>query len=325
MTARKSPLVRFLSAAGLVLFGLLLACIAGEVLVRVATASQQNYLIEMWRYATLLKRQSADPTIGHEHVPGTSASLQGVEVSINSLGMRGPEPDLATPGKQKVVIIGDSNAMGWGVPEADTLRGQLAADLGPAAEVMTTGVGNMNMTQIVANWLRYSGTVRPQTVILLATVRAPAVQEGEGAGWLVRHSQLYALLVSFVQIAMQNTPGREGLVDHYRTLWSGGPGFVAMEAALDRLKANQATESYRVIVMLVPEPHSYQPYLFGFTSDIMRSEAETRGWTFIDPLPELEQKPAESYWVTNSDVHFNADAFHIMAELLKPYLEAPRE
>jgi len=325
VTTRRSPLARFLSAAGLVLFGLLLACVAGEVLVRVATASQQNYLIEMWRYATLLKRESADPMIGHEHIPGASASLQGVEVSINSLGMRGPEPDLATPGKEKVVIIGDSNAMGWGVPEADTLRGQLAGDLGPSAEVMTTGVGNMNMTQIVANWLRYSATVRPDAVVVLATVRAPAVQDGEGAGWLVRHSQLYALLVSFVQIAMQNTPGKEGLVDHYRALWSGGSGFEAMEVALDRLKQDQATQGYRVIVMLVPEPHSYQPYLFGFTADVMRSEAEKRGWTFLDPLPELQKKPAESYWVSNSDVHFNADAFRVMANVLTPYLDAPQK
>lgn len=325
MDRRPSAFVRFLSGAGLVLFGLVLACIAGEVLVRVATASQQNYLIEMWRYATLLKRESADPVIGHEHVPGASASLQGVEVSINTLGMRGPEPDLATPGKQKIVIIGDSNAMGWGVPEAETLRGQLAADLGPSAEVMTTGVGNMNMTQIVANWLRYSETVRPQTVIVLATVRAPAVQDSERAGWLVRHSQLYALLVSFAQIAVQNTPGREALVDHYKALWQGGPGFEAMEKALDRLKVNQSAEGYRVIVMLVPEPHSYQPYLFGFTSDIMRREAQERGWVFLDPLPQLQQKPAESYWVSNSDVHFNADAFHVMANVLKPYLAAPQK
>ncbi|AWB33058.1 hypothetical protein DBV39_04240 [Orrella marina] len=318
-------MMRLLSGTCLVLVGLLLAFVAVEALVRVATSSQQNYLIEMWRYATLLKRSSADPVVGHEHIPGASASLQGVDVSINSLGMRGPEPDLTTPGKHKVVIIGDSTAMGWGIPESETLRAQIAGYLGPDVEVMTTGVGNMNMTQIVANWLRYSDVIRPDTVIVLATARAPAVQSTEEAGWLVRHSQAYALLVSFVEIAMHNTPGQDGLVTGYETMWSGGPGRVAMDEALDRLKKDQAKYGYRVLLMQVPEPHSFQPYRFQFTTDIMQAESEKRGWTFLDPLPDLQQQPAESYWVANNDVHPNAKAFQVMANVLKPHLDSIRE
>lgn len=318
-------MTRLLSGIGLVILGLLLACAAVEVLVRVATSSQQNYLIEMWRYATLLKRNSADPVIGHEHIPGVSASLQGVEVSINSLGMRGPEPDLATPGKRKVVVIGDSIAMGWGLPESETLRAQLADWLGPDAEVMTTGVGNMNMAQIVANWLRYTNTIRPDTVIVLATARAPAVQNPDEAGWLVRHSQAYALIVSFVEIATHNAPGEAGLVAAYEKMWSGGPGRIAMEAALDRLKADQAKYGYQVLVMMVPEPHSFDPYRFNFTINIMQAESEKRGWTFLDPLPDMRQQPAESYWVANNDVHPNAKAFQVMTDMLKPHLKSPQE
>lgn len=307
------------------LCGVVLACLAGEVLVRVATSSQQNYLIEMWRYATLLKRHSADPVVGHEHIPGASASLQGVEVSINSLGMRGPEPDLSTPGKRKIVIIGDSTAMGWGVPDADTLRGQLAARLGPKAEVMTTGVGNMNMTQIVAHWLPYVDKLNPDTVIVLATARAPAVQDPDKAGWLVRHSQFYALVVSFAEIVMHNPPGEAGLIEAYRKMWAGGPGREAMDAALDRLKVDQAAHGYRVLVLMTPEPHSLQPYHFTFTSDILRAESAKRGWTFLDPLPDMQKQPAKSFWVADNDVHPNAQAFRIMADVLLPHLSAPRD
>lgn len=307
------------------LIGLLLACVAVEGLVRVATSSQQNYLIEMWRYATLLKRNSADPAIGHEHIPGASAVLQGVEVSINSLGMRGPEPDLASIGRHKVVIAGDSTAMGWGLPEDKTLRGQLASRLGSGTEVMTTGVGNMNMTQIVANWLRYSDTVRADTVILLTTARAPAVQDTGQAGWLVRHSQAYALLVSFIEIALSNTPGQAGLIAAYEKMWATGAGRAAMDAALDRLKADQAKHGYRVLLMMVPEPHSFQPYKFDFATNIMRAESEKRGWIFLDPLPVLQKEPAERYWVANNDVHPNAKAFQIMTDVLKPYFLLPQE
>ncbi|MCE4558049.1 SGNH/GDSL hydrolase family protein [Roseateles cellulosilyticus] len=320
MSRLKYPFKASLTNAGLVLLGLLMASAAIEGLVRVATSSHQNYLIEMWRYATLLKRKSADPAVGHEHIPGASARLQGVDVSINSLGMRGPEPDLDTAGKRKVVLIGDSTAMGWGLPEAETLRAQLAAQLGDGAEVMTTGVGNMNMSQIVANWLRYADRIRPEAVIVLATARAPALQDAGEAGWLVRHSQAYALLVSFVEIAMANTPGQAGLVEGYRKVWSDGPGRDAMNSALDALKSNQQKYGYRVLVMLVPEPHDFSAYQFGFMTAAMRHESEKRGWLFMDPLENLQKDPAESYWVARNDVHPNAKAFRVMTQMLRPHL-----
>lgn len=320
MLPRTSRLRHVLSGVALVFCGVILACGAGEGLVRLATADQQNYLIEMWRYATLLKRESPDPAVGHEHIPGKSARLQGVVVAINSLGMRGPEPDLKTPGRQHVVIMGDSIAMGWGVPEKDSLRGQLAARLGPKAEVMTTGVGNMNMRQIIAHGLHYTARIRPQTVILLATARAPAIQPEDHAGWLVRHSELYALIVSMVEMATEKTPGENGLVDAYRKVWTGGPGRAEMDGALDRLKADQQKYGYRVLVVMIPEPHSFTPYRFGFIEKIMKQEATEHGWTFIDPEPEMQKRPAKDYWVAGDDVHPNKAAFRILTNLLMPYL-----
>ncbi|MEK9844146.1 hypothetical protein [Thalassospira sp.] len=325
MAIKKTLAGRFLSSLVLILCGLALACGAGEVLVRIATADQNNYLIEMWRYATLLKRESSDPAIGHEHIPGASARLQGVEVSINSLGMRGPEPDLTTRDKERVVIVGDSIAMGWGVPEKDTLRGQLAERLGPDVEVMTTGVGNMNMSQTVQHWLEYTEKIHPDTVILLATARAPIIQKTDQAGWLVRHSQLYALIVSFVEMTTGSGSGEEGLVDSYRAVWGGGPGKAAMDSAMDRLMQDQEEHGYRVIVLLVPEPHSFDPYRFGFINSVMATEIQKRGWVLVDPLPVMEAAPAESYWVASNDVHPNAKAFQIFADLLVPELARSKE
>lgn len=323
--ANKKMAARFISSAALVLFGLILACVAGEGLVRLATADQKNYLIEMWRYATLLKRESADPVVGHEHIPGASARLQGVEVSINSLGMRGPELDLTNHEKNRIVIIGDSIAMGWGVQEKDTLRGQLAARLGSNAEVLTTGVGNMNMSQIIGHWLNYDEKIHPRTVVLLATSRAPIIQRSDHAGWLVRHSQLYALIVSFVEMAFSNSAGEEELINSYRAAWAGGPGMAAMDSAMDRLKVDQEKRGYRVVVLLVPEPHSFAPYRFGFMSQVIAAKAKERNWVFIDPVTVMETAPAESYWVASNDVHPNAKAFQIFADLILPELAISKE
>lgn len=313
-------LTRVLSSLGLMCLGLVLACLAGEGLVRLATADQRNYMVEMWRYATLLKRESANPAVGHEHVPNRSARLQGVDVSINSLGMRGPEPDLSDPKRRNIVIIGDSMAFGWGVEEAHTLRGQLAQALGGTVNVMTTGVGNMNMQQIVAHWLDYSPKIAADTVIVLATVRATEVQEAERAGWLVRHSQLYALGVAFSKML---APGQQNLVGFYQQNWGEGPGRAAMVGALDALRADQQKRGYRVIVALIPETHEFHPYPFGFITEVMQKETTARGWPFIDMLPELADRPARSYWVMDQDPHPNADALERVARRLLPSLTTP--
>ena len=81
----------------------------GEVLLRFKNKDQKNYNIEMWRYAKELKTPSLDPNLGHEHVPGKSARLQGVEIQLNSLGMRGPEPDLADDKRKRILFLGSSN------------------------------------------------------------------------------------------------------------------------------------------------------------------------------------------------------------------------
>lgn len=312
--------LRAAKTLGLVVLGLLMACGAGEALVRLATADQHNHLIEMWRYAALLQRHSADPRIGHEHIPGRTAQLEGVEIAINRLGMRGPEPDLNAADKENVVIIGDSIAMGWGVPEAQTLRGRLARELGRDYQVMTTGVGNMNMTQIVARWLQDSPKIRTDTVVVLATMRAPEIVREKHASWLMRHSQLYMLATAFAQMARQSRLNRDGLVQMYRRQWQDGAGRAEMATALDRLQRDRNARGYRVVVVMVPEPHDFAPYRFGFVTDVMRAEATRRGWSFVDPLPALRVRPARAYWVAADDVHPNAAAFGILAAELMPYL-----
>lgn len=317
----------------LVVAGIVLGCLVGEGLVRLGTANQKNYVIEMWRYANLLKQRSDDPAIGHEHRPGQSARLQGVEVSINSLGMRGPEPD---PGRPAVVIVGDSYAMGWGVEEADTLRSQLADRLDAAApdgqwQVLTTGVGNMTLSQSITLWLRMEdrlsaypgGAVPVKTVILLPTVRAAEPQMPDNAGWLVRNSELAALAVTFIRQVGSGKTGREDLVAAYRDTWSGGPGRAAMDRALDRLAADAAARGQRVILAQLPDPNDFMAYEFDFMTRIMEDAARAHGWTFVDLLAPFRGEAAADFWVAAGDVHFNGAAYGRIADQLVPHLVTP--
>lgn len=300
--------------------GILLACIVGELLVRIGTADQKNYVIEMWRYAKYIKQPSLDPDIGHSNQPHKTAMLQGVEIAINSFGLRGPEPDLKSA-KHTIAILGDSAALGWGVSEDENLRGQLSKLMDTNTEVINSAVCNMNLSQIVAHWSKISKKIQADTVILLCTSRAPEQQRTDDAGWLVRHSQLTTLLVTFFQQLTSGAIGKENFVDATRARWHSTSGQTIITSALNRLVELQTTQKFKVILALQPESHDFNHYQFDFMTKIMKIEAEKRGWHFVDLLPVLQGPPTETYWVSSEDIHLNGNAYRLIANHLRPLLQ----
>lgn len=311
---------RGVRTVGLALIGVMLALFAGEAIVRIGTADQNTYVIEMWRYAKLLKKHSDDPAIGHEHRAGETATLQGVEVSLNALGMRGPELLPRDPARQRIAIIGDSMAFGWGLPEDQTLRGQLARRLGPDYEVFTTGIGNMNLRQVVAYWGKTSQQVEVDTVVVLSTMRATEQQSTTTPGWLVRNSQMVALAMTFASQFQSSGMERDGLIAAYRDSWTGPEGTAILDAAFAELAALQKTHGFRVIVAQIPETHDFQNYAFGFMSDIMAARSAGHGWQFIDLYPPFKGLSAPDLWVSKCDVHLNGTGVSMIADQILPYL-----
>jgi hypothetical protein len=81
-------------------FGLLL-----EVTLQIYTRVFIYYDVEMSRYAVHAKRRSDNPKIGHVHRTDVSMELMGVDVRINSDGLRSRAYDvtrgeLARPGRR---------------------------------------------------------------------------------------------------------------------------------------------------------------------------------------------------------------------------------
>ena len=106
-----------------------LICLAGaEIVLRIKNGSMTNYDIEMWRYALTLKQRSDNPILGHDHVRSASAILQSVEIRTNAWGLRGAEvPMPPVPGRRRILFLGSSVTLGWGVPEEATVTEKLRA------------------------------------------------------------------------------------------------------------------------------------------------------------------------------------------------------
>jgi hypothetical protein len=124
--------------------------------------------------------------------PGSHYEWQGIPVDINSHGLRGPETPYAKPsGTFRILNLGDSVAMGWGVREQDTYGRQLEAllnDKGNGAvryEVINAGVPGWNpeneLAYLQAEGLKY----QPDLILLDLTL----VNDINGASALAADQQ----------------------------------------------------------------------------------------------------------------------------------------
>ncbi len=299
----------------LVILGIALALIFGEATVRIATLNQENYVIEMWRYAKLLKTKSNDPKIGHEHIPLSSATLQNVDISINSFGMRGPEPRQGA--LHRIAIVGDSMAFGWGVPESDTLRGQLEKKLPNSYDVVNAGIGNMNIAQAVQLWGKYQDKVSADIIIAIITPRATATVTSKPPSWLIKNSQLAAMTSTFVQQLGSGNFGEDALISGYRKQWASEVGKQILTEAFDHLKQISTQRGVRIIIVSIPEMHDFNDYHFDFMQSITRNYSDIYGFSYIDPLPSLQGPPTSSFWVSKRDIHPNRAAFNIISNEIK--------
>src|SRR5580700_7642763 len=129
-----------------------------EAVLRIKNSSMKNYDIEMWRYSRELKSPSNDPILAFDHVPNASALLQSVTLRTNDWGLRGGPVGPPVPGKRRILVLGGSITLGWGVAEADTMTSRLEDMFrarGEDVEVLNGGIGNYNAQRYVERFMTH--------------------------------------------------------------------------------------------------------------------------------------------------------------------------
>jgi lysophospholipase L1-like esterase len=109
--------------------------------------------------------------------PGSHYEWQGIPVEINSRGLRGPETTYEKPpDTYRLLNLGDSVVMGWGVREEDTYGRRLESMLnekvgkGQRIEIINAGVPGWNLENALA-YLRAEGLkYEPDLIVLGLTI-----------------------------------------------------------------------------------------------------------------------------------------------------------
>ena len=296
--------------------------VLGEFLLRFKNSNQKNYNIEMWRYARELKKPSEDPDLGHEHIPNKSAKLQGVEISLNSWGMRGPEPDLKETAGKRILFLGSSNTLGWGVEESETLTGILRTELGSTVQIFNAGIGNYNAHRYITLFEKKLKGLKPDIVVINYFINDAEVLQSGGGNALLRNSQFAVTLYHLIQSRKFAAAADTNMLEnHYKNVYAQeGEGRAQMEAAFDTLYKTSKKLGIRVIFTIVPDIHSLDPYPFTFIHSYMKELVKKYDWTFVDFTEPLKEITAKELWAMPGDPHINKKGHRIMAETLLNYL-----
>jgi hypothetical protein len=304
-----------------ILLSIMFSILAAEAILRVKNSSMNNYDIEMWRYSNELKTPSKNKSIGHIHKTNTSAILQSVEIRTNSLGLRGTDIVLECCEK-KILLLGSSITLGWGVEERNTISERLNESLKGRYSVLNAGVGNYNTVRYVNNFIKNLSIIKPEIIIIQYFVNDAEKLEVNSGNLFLQKSQLAVILWSafhkFKSIINPTT-----LEDYYQSIYSAeNIGFIEMKSSLDKIKLYAEKNNVRIILAMTPDIHSLNPYNLKFVHDIMRKESLSRGFEFIDLLDAFKNVfDTQSIWAMPGDPHPNSLGHELMANHILNFLE----
>jgi len=313
------------SSFGLMLGSVLIALLAFEVFCRLVVDNGMHYHLEMWKYAKALKEVSDDPEIGHQHIPNTQAYLMGVNVKINADGLRDDPTSIASD-ELRVLMLGDSITLGWGVPHAQTvssyLERNLESRLGQPIDVINAGVGNYNTAMEVAWFFRHGVIYEPDVIILNVFINdAEAMPVYKPAAFWERLLYSRVILIGAWDTISRTLFGSPSWETYYRDLYKeDSQAMQAMQAAVARLADFSRDKDVPLVIVIYPEMRELNPYPFPEVVERLHRMAQAHGIQSISLLPAVELEEPSLLWVTPPDPHPNAYAAKLMSSYLTPLL-----
>jgi lysophospholipase L1-like esterase len=305
-----------------VAFSLLIIYAGAELYVSYAVDDGMQFDLEMWRYSRAIKRQSANPAIGHEHTPGSRAQLMGVDVAISSQGLRDRDFTPVPPaGRTRILMLGDSLTFGWGVPADRTYSKRLEQMLRQAGydvEVLNTGVGNYNTEMEVAYFLERGSKFQPQYVVLNYFINDAEPTPRYESSFFARHSRAFVYFSSRVDAAMRqaNVAQRSDWQGYYASLYKDADGMRRVGAAVERLAAHCKEHGIKLLVANYPELRNPRDYPFPYVNEAVERVAAANGLEYFNLLPAVRDMEPASLWVTRPDPHPSAAAHEAFANAL---------
>ncbi len=327
-----------------IVFGIVAGLIAvvftlglGEVAVRVISKQKLIYNIEMVKYATELKMRDPKGEVSHVHRPSSSAHLMGVDVSLNSLGDRGPELAATRDSSRKrVLVMGSSITMGWGVPYDSTFTSttewllNTKKPFGPATsfEFVNAGIGNYNTVFQHGLFERQLPVVKPDLVVVHYFI-SDVQPRGKGRdSFILRNSFLAAFLFDrYSQVKLRFNHEYKDLFTFYGDLYAdSSSAWKQTQTEIVQMRDESVKSGAPFVLMVVPDIHDLSPgtpykALYKKVADTFAANGIATVSAF-EPMQQAFGTDVTKLWIQSDDPHPNASGHAVMASVMYDYLVA---
>ena len=289
-----------------------------EGIIRVVNSDMKNYDIEMWRYANELKIQ--DSILGHNHLKNKSSILQNVEIKLNSKGMRSDEFEI---NDKKILFLGSSISLGWGVEQKDSYPGIIQTKLLSDSinyKVLNGSIGNYNTFRYVNNFLLNQTDVEPNVIVINYFINDAETLPINSSNWLIKNSQLFATLT----ITYKKLFSKSGfdLKQYYNDLYKNdNQSFLEMKQSLNKLSEYSKQRNISVLLTVIPDIHFLEDYPFETIHKKLKIITEELGFEYHDLLPSLKGLSFNELQIIQGDSHPNEKGHSKMAESLYPKIK----
>lgn len=289
-----------------------------EGIIRVVNSDMKNYDIEMWRYANELKIQ--DSILGHNHLKNKSSILQNVEIKLNSKGMRSDEFEI---NDKKILFLGSSISLGWGVEQKDSYPGIIQTKLLSDSinyKVLNGSIGNYNTFRYVNNFLLNQTDVEPNVIVINYFINDAETLPINSSNWLIKNSQLFATLT----ITYKKLFSKSGfdLKQYYNDLYKNdNQSFLEMKESLNKLSEYSKQRNISVLLTVIPDIHFLEDYPFETIHKKLKIITEELGFEYHDLLPSLKGLSFNELQIIQGDSHPNEKGHSKMAESLYPKIK----
>jgi hypothetical protein len=334
-TANRQPGRDLLFGLVFSILATLVTLAAGELIIRVVSSRRLIYNIEMVKYAKELKMRDPKGEVSHVHRPSSHAKLMGVDVSLNALGDRGPELAITPDSlRKRVLVLGSSITMGWGVPFPQTFTATTERLLnerhpfGPrySFEFVNGGIGNYNTVFQHALFERQFPVVKPDMVVLHYFVSDVQPRTMGRDSFILKHSYLAAFLFDrWSQIKLRFGGEYTDLFTFYDKLYADdSPAWAQTRQLVQSMHDDAARAGVPFVIVLTPDIHDLSPGTpFKQLYDKLETTFKGMGIETINSFDALQKEfggDVSALWIQPDDPHPNAKGHALMADVLYQFV-----
>ena len=275
----------------------------------------------MWKYSNTLKELNVNKNYDFKHISNKKITLQNVEIRTNELGLRGKSVE-QIKNKNRILFLGGSITLGWGVKENKTFVVQLEKLLnaeGLNVDVINAGIGNYNVKRYTNFFFDELTSLKPTHIILNFFVRDMEDLPKPSGNFILQNSQLAVTLWLTYQ-KMFNKFDPKVQSNYYKNIYSkDSKEFKILEKSFKRFKDYSTKNNVKIIVAMIPEIKTLDDYSLSFAHKKLSELSDKFNFDFIDLFDVLEKYSPKELFVLPDDPHPNDIGHREISIKLKNY------